>query len=151
MSQSLVKLYAHIVFSTKHRYPFLSDKSIRKEVHAYLGGICNTLDTQPIVVGGPADHVHILCLISKNSAVSRMVGELKRVSSIWIKTKGRALGKFRWQTGYGAFSIGRSEVARVRSYIENQERHHKAKTFQQEYRGFLEQYGIEYDEQYVWD
>jgi putative transposase len=151
MPQSLAKLYNHITFSTKDRFPFLNDKNIRKETHAYLGGICKTLESQPIIVGGVADHVHILCLISKNNAVSKVIGELKRVSSIWIKTKGGIFNKFHWQNGYGVFSIGRSEINAIRVYIENQEEHHKVKTFQEEFRAFLQEYEMEYDEQYIWD
>jgi putative transposase len=151
MSHSLTKLYAHIVFSTKKRFPFLSDNTIRDEMHAYLGGVCKTLDSPPIIIGGVADHVHILVLLSKNHAVSRVIGELKRVSSIWIKTKGGILTKFHWQNGYGAFSIGRSEIDTVRSYIQNQQEHHRKRTFQDEYRTFLQEFEMEYDEQYVWD
>jgi REP element-mobilizing transposase RayT len=120
-------------------------------MHAYLGGICKTLDLQPIIVGGVADHVHILCLLSKNHAASKVIGELKRVSSIWVKTKGGLQTKFHWQSGYGAFSIGKSEVNVIQAYIENQEEHHKAKTFQEEFRAFLQEYEVEYDERYVWD
>ncbi len=151
MPQSLSKFYTHITFSTKDRFPFLNEKNVRKEMHAYAGGICKTLDSQPIIVGGIADHIHILCLLSKNHALAKVIGELKRVSSIWVKTKGEMLTKFHWQSGYEAFSIGRSEVDVVRAYIENQEEHHKKKTFQEEFRTFLQEYGIEYDERYIWD
>jgi putative transposase len=151
MPQSLIKLYLHIVFSTKDRFPFLNEKNIRNETHAYIGGILKNMDSQPIIIGGVADHVHILCLISKNHAVSKVIGELKRVSSIWIKTKGGLLTKFHWQNGYGAFSIGKSEVNAVRTYIENQEEHHKVKTFQEEFRAFLYEYEMKYDEQYIWN
>ena len=151
MSQSLTQLYAHMVFWTKERFPFLSDIAIRDEMHAFIGGMCNTLDSQPVIVGGVSDHVHILCLLSKNQAISRIIGELKRVSSIWIKTKGGILSKFHWQNGYGAFSIGRSEIDTVRIYIQNQPEHHRNRSFQDEYRAFLNEYEMQYDEQYVWD
>jgi putative transposase len=151
MPQSLARLFTHITFSTKERFPFLNEKVFRNEMHAFLGGICKTLESPPIIIGGIADHVHILCLISKNHAVSKVIGELKRVSSLWSKTKGGVLTKFHWQNGYGAFSIGRSEVNAVRAYIEGQEEHHRKKTFQEEFRSFLADYGIEYDERYIWD
>jgi putative transposase len=151
MSQSLAKLYAHIVFSTKDRFPFLSNKNLKSELHAYIGGILRTLNSQPVVINGVTDHVHILCAFSKNHSISKVVGEIKRVSSIWIKTKDEKLSKFHWQDGYGAFSIGRSEIADVCTYIENQENHHTIKTFKDEYRKFLEEYEVEYDERYVWD
>ncbi len=151
MPQSLAKLLVHIVFSTKNRYPFLDDKNIRNEMHAYLGGTCNNLDCPVLTVGGVADHVHILCGLSRNLSIAKVVGEIKRGSSKWIKAKGRILTKFAWQNGYGAFSIGYTEVERVRAYIAGQEEHHKNRTFQDEYRAFLKEYGIEYNEQYVWD
>ena len=125
MSQSLTKLYAHITFSTKDRYPYLTQNSIREEMHAYIGGVLKTLDSQPIIIGGGADHVHILSRMSKNHPVSKIIGEVKRVSSIWIKSKSPDLSRFHWQNGYGAFSIGRSEIITVEKYIRNQEEHHR--------------------------
>jgi putative transposase len=151
MSHSLTKLYAHITFSTKDRYPYLVGKSIREEMHAYIGGVLKKLDSQPIIVGGVGDHVHILGQMSKNHPISNIIGELKRVSSIWIKTKSPDLFRFHWQNGYGAFSIGRSEVDIVERYIRNQEEHHRKKSFKEEFLGFLHEYEIEYDERYVWD
>jgi REP element-mobilizing transposase RayT len=151
MPQSLTKLYVHIVFSTKDRFPFLNDKRIRNEMHSYLGGICNSLESPPLIIGGISEHVHILCQQSKNRAISKVIGEIKRVSSIWSKTKGGILTKFQWQNGYGAFSIGRSEIEIVRRYIENQEDHHGKKSFQDEFREFLKEFEMEYDERYVWD
>ncbi|MBM4161785.1 MAG: IS200/IS605 family transposase [Ignavibacteria bacterium] len=151
MPQSLAKVLVHIVFSTKQRYPFLSDKHIRAEMHAYLGGTCNELECPVLSVGGVADHVHILCVLSRNITIAKLVGDVKRASSKWIKTKGRMLTKFAWQNGYGVFSVGQSEVERVREYIAGQEEHHRKKTFQDEYRSFLKEYGVDYDERYVWD
>jgi REP element-mobilizing transposase RayT len=148
---SFVKFYAHIVFSTKYRFPFLKDKELRNEIHSYMGGILNGLDAMPVIVGGIADHVHILCSISKNEPISRTVGELKRVSSIWIKARDRSLSDFYWQNGYGAFSVAWFGNDVVRAYIENQEVHHAEKTFQNEYRKMLVDHEIEYDERYVWD
>jgi putative transposase len=151
MSQSLVKFYAHIVFSTKYRFPYLKDKKLRSEIHSYMGGILNGLDAQPIIIGGVADHVHILCSISKIESISRTVGELKRASSMWIKMQDASLIDFYWQNGYGAFSVSKFEINIVQTYIENQESHHIDKTFQNEYVKILDDYEIEYDERYVWD
>ena len=151
MPQSLANVFVHIVFSTKHRYPFLADKYNRSEMHAYLGGTCNELECPVLTVGGVADHVYILCRFTRKLSISKVVGDVKRSSSKWIKTKGTLLTKFAWQNGYGVFSVGQSEVERVRRYIEGQEDHHRKKAFQDEYRSFLEEYGVEYDERYVWD
>jgi len=151
MPQSLARVLVHIVFSTKNRYPFLSDKDIRGEMHAYIGGTCNEIECPVLTVGGVADHVHVLCALSRNLSIAKVVGDIKRGSSKWIKTKGRMLTKFAWQNGYGVFSVGQSEVERARQYIVGQEDHHRKKTFQDEYRSFLKEYGVEYDDRYVWD
>ncbi len=150
MGQSLVKNYLHIIFSTKHRQPFITD-DIEDELHAYLGGICKNLDCLPIKVGGYADHIHILCMLSKKIALMKLLEEIKSHSSKWIKTQGEAFSNFYWQDGYGAFSVNPSEVDIVIRYIDNQKEHHAKKTFQEEYRAFLKKYQVEYDERYVWD
>ncbi len=151
MPQSLANIFVHIVFSTKNRYPFLTGGDIKKQMYSYLGGTCNNLDCHVVLVGGTADHVHILCKLSRNISIAKLIGEIKRESSKWIKTKNRSLLKFAWQNGYGIFSIGKSEVERIKSYIFNQEEHHRRKSFQEEYLLFLKEYNIEYDEGYVWD
>lgn len=151
MPQSLSNILVHIIFSTKNRYPFLSDKDIRNEMHAYLGGTCNNLDCQVIVVGGTSDHIHILSKLSKNISAAKLIGDIKRESSKWVKTKGGMLQKFAWQNGYGVFSVGKSETDKVRAYILNQAEHHRKKNFQDEFRQFMEAYEIEYDERYSWD
>jgi putative transposase len=151
MPQSLAKVLVHIVFSTKNRYPFLADKSIRGEMHAYLGGTCKNLECPVLNVGGTGDHVHILCSLTRNRSLAELVGDIKRGSSKWVKLKGRMLTKFSWQNGYGVFSVGQSELDRVRSYIVGQEDHHRSKSFQDEFRLLLKEYAVEYDEQYVWD
>ncbi len=150
MPQSLVKNYIHITFSTKYRYPFIDDH-IKEELFNYLGGICKNLECNPVIIGGYKDHVHILCLLSRKIALMKLIEELKTHSSKWIKTKGRSYQKFYWQNGYGAFSVNPQKTDIVKNYILTQEEHHKKKTFQEEYRLFLEEYGIDYDERYVWD
>ena len=102
-------------------------------------------------MGGVEDHVHILCRHSKNIAVAAFLGELKRDSSKWVKQQDTCLADFHWQGGYGAFSIGYSQVNDLINYIENQEAHHKTKTFQEEYRELLKKYNVPFDEKYVWD
>ncbi|ADQ78357.1 transposase [Paludibacter propionicigenes WB4] len=149
MAQSLVKNYIHLVFSTKQRHPFI-DESIENELFNYLGGICKNLECQPIIVGGHADHVHILCLLSRKIALMKLLEEVKSHSSKWIKTKGESYKSFYWQDGYGAFSVNPKEVDIVIKYIANQREHHTRKTFQREFLQFLEEYKVEYDERYIW-
>jgi len=110
MPQSLAKILVHTVFSTKQRRPFLRDRELRTEMHAYLGGILANLDCQPIIVGGVEDHVHLLCALARTCDAATMFKEVKRGSSLWIKTKSPALGEFSWQNGYGIFSIGFSQI-----------------------------------------
>lgn len=150
MGQSLVKNYIHIVFATKYRKPILFPP-VEEELHNYLGGICNRLDCQTLIIGGYVDHIHILCMLSKKIALMKLVEEIKGHSSKWLKTKGPEFRNFSWQNGYGAFSVKPSEVDRVIQYIANQHEHHRKKTFQDEYRAVLEKYQMTYDEKYVWD
>ena len=151
MPQSLAKILVHTVFSTKERRPFLRDRALREELHSYVGGVLNNLNCQSILVGGVEDHVHILSTLSRTRQAAEMVKEVKRGSSIWIKTKDPRLEQFAWQSGYGIFSIGFSQLATVRRYIAGQEEHHRQLSFQDEFRLLLSRYDIEFDERYVWD
>jgi len=151
MPQSLSNLLVHAVFSTLDRRPFLKDHALRTELHSYLGGIVTNLSCSPLIVGGTEDHVHILFRLSRTSSPAAVVKELKRGSSIWLKTKSPGLKDFAWQSGYGIFSIGISEVDAVKRYIANQEEHHRAISFQDELRDLLKRHSLEFDERYLWD
>ncbi len=151
MAQSLAKILLHTVFSTKERRPFLRDAPLREQLYQYLGGIFKHLDCQPVIVGGVADHVHLLAALARTLPPAEMVKELKRGSSLWLKDQGPDLRDFAWQNGYGIFSIGFSQVEEVRRYIACQEEHHRQLSFQDEFRLFLKRYGIAFDEHYLWD
>lgn len=151
MPQSLAKILVHAVFSTKDRRPFLREKNLREELHRYMGGILSEHDCQPIIVGGVEDHVHLLCALSRTCQAAEMIKEVKRGSSLWLKTKSADLDDFAWQSGYGVFSIGFSQIEMVRNYIAAQEEHHRKVSFQDEFRELLRRYEIGFDERYVWD
>ena len=151
MAQSLARLWTHLIFSTKDRFPFLDDKVLRREMHAYLAEMLRSQGCETLIVGGVEDHAHSLFALSRTHAIASVVKEVKRTSSGWVKKTSRKLSKFHWQGGYAAFSVSQSNLANVVRYIENQEEHHKRMTFQNEYRAFLNAYGIEFDERYVWD
>jgi REP element-mobilizing transposase RayT len=151
MPQSLAKILVHTVFSTKDRRPFLRGKSLRDELHHYLGGILTNHDCQPIIVGGVEDHIHLLSTLARTSDAAEMVKEVKRGSSLWLKTKTPDLHDFAWQNDYGIFSIGFSQVETVKNYIANQAEHHRKVSFQSEFRELLRKYAIEFDERYLWD
>ena len=150
MPQSLTKLYAHLIFSTKNRQPFL-DEAIRPRVHAYLATIIRNLESPWVVVGGVADHVHILFDMGKMHAPVEFVEQAKRESSKFIKTLGAEYQDFYWQRGYGMFSVGPAHRDEAEAYVRNQQEHHRTKSFQEEFRTFLDHCGVSYDEQYVWD
>ncbi|MFG0261107.1 MAG: transposase [Novipirellula sp. JB048] len=150
MPQSLSQLYAHLIFSTKDRFPFLKD-DIRDRVHRYLATVLRDMGSPFVVVGGVEDHVHLLFDLGRIHPAKDFVEILKRESSKFTKTLSPNLDKFYWQRGYGIFSVSPTHRGNVVAYLKNQPEHHRHKTFQEEYRGFLIRYGIEFDEQYVWD
>jgi REP element-mobilizing transposase RayT len=150
MSQSLAQIYVHIIFSTKNRI-HLIDEDISDELYAYLGGACKALDCPPVKTGGYYDHVHILCKLSKKITLIKLLEEVKKPSSKWIKTKGSKYSNFYWQDGYAAFSVNPAEIDPVINYISHQKEHHRKVSFQEECRSFFQTYNIDYDERYVWD
>lgn len=152
MPQSLSAVYLHLVFSTKDREPLLHDAGLRAEMHAYLGGISGQLDCPSVLVGGVEDHVHILAKLGRRIAQADWVKELKRVSGLWIKNRApETMGDFAWQSGYGVFSVGVSNLDAVRDYIARQEEHHRKVSFMDEYRALLKKHGEAIDERYAWD
>ena len=150
MPQSLARIIVHLTFSTKGRRRLILPE-VRGDLEGFLVGISRTVDSPTMSVKAVADHVHLLFTLSRTHSLSDVVEEFKRGSSKWMKTKGREYADFYWQNGYGAFSIGQSMVDDVRKYIASQDEHHRAVTFEEEFRTFLERYGVEFDERYVWD
>ena len=150
MSQSLSSILIHLVFSTKNREPFITP-AVEIQLHRYLATIFRELKSPSVAIDGTADHVHTLFVLGRTSSVADIVEEVKTGTSKWIKTKGREFRNFHWQKGYGAFSIGQSQVDALKRYINNQKAHHRRVTFQDEYREFLSCYRIDFDERYVWD
>ena len=143
MAQSLSKVYVHHTFSTKNRAPLI-DKELKPRLMEYLGGICKQLNCIPLQTGGAKDHVHILCLLSKNITQIKLVQEVKKSSSKWIKTIGPNYRNFYWQDGYGIFSVNPSEVEVVIDYIKNQEEHHSKEEFISEYQRLIIKHGLCY-------
>jgi len=150
MPQTRSNVIVHAVFSTNQRVPSLTEE-IQSRLYAYLGGILRDQGSQSIVIGGYTDHVHLLFLLDKTRSLSDTMRVVKANSSKWIKETFPVTSGFSWQAGYAAFSVGNSEVPRVRTYIENQSRHHATTTFQDELRTICLEQGVEIDERYVWD
>lgn len=149
MAQTLVGLLVHVVFSTKNREPFITPE-IEPELFAYIGGILKNHESRLMDAGGTADHVHLLLSQSKNVSLSALLKDVKKDSSSWIKTKGIRFRNFHWQDGYGAFSIGQSQIPELKKYIASQKEHHRKRSFQEEIVAFLEEFGIAYDKRYLW-
>ena len=150
MPQSLARVLVHIIFSTKNRQRFILP-AIEHELFAYMATVLRECGCPALIINGTQDHVHILCSLSRTTAICDLVEEVKKRSSKWAKTKGADFTGFTWQAGYGVFSIGESGAERVRRYIERQKEHHRQNSFQDEYRDFLVRYGVEFDERYLWD
>lgn len=146
MAQSLSQLYIHLIFHVK-------ETNIKRdhlgELWHYIAGVARAENSVVLKVGGEPDHVHILCTLPRNTSLAQFVEEVKRVSSKWMKEKDSYYRQFFWQRGYAAFSVSQSKVAAVERYIDGQREHHRTKTFQEEYIEWLQEYGISYDENYV--
>lgn len=140
----------HLIFSTKHRAPWLTE-TVRPRVHEYLGGIIRGERGKVIAIGGVTDHVHILFGWRTDEAISTLVRNLKANSSRWIHETFPALAGFAWQEGYSIFAVSQSQVDKVRGYIQRQEEHHRAKPFRDELLDFLRTHEVSFDEQYVFD
>ena len=148
MAHTGSNILLHLIFSTKGRQALIT-KEIRQDLFAYLGGIIREMRGMALIVNGMADHVHMLVRIRPAHSTAEVVRVVKANSSRWAHEKWKM--RFAWQTGYGAFSVSESNVAAVSRYIADQEKHHKTKTFQEEYVGFLKKHNVAYDERYLWD
>lgn len=151
MPQSLADIWIHLIFSTKHRQPWLEDERIREELFRYMSSICTQMDSIPRIVGGVADHAHLLFRQSKNHPLAKIIKSVKGDSSIWIKKRWPGFHEFYWQRGYGAFSVSPRHVDVVEKYIARQEEHHRDMGYQDEFRFFLNRHQIPYEERFLWD
>jgi putative transposase len=147
---SIPRKVIHLIYSTKNRTPWLSQE-VRADVFGYKAGILKEWKSPALRIGGVADQVHVLFCLSKNHALAKVIEEVKKASSKWLKTRGAEFSDFYWQAGYGAFSVSQSQVDQVQRYIERQEEHHRTRSFQDEFLVFLKRHGMEYDERYLWD
>src|SRR5262245_25058838 len=149
MPQSLVRNLLHLVYSTKNRSSWIT-ADVRPKLFAYQAGIFKEWDSPAIIIGGVEDHVHALFALSKNHPLIKIVEEVKKGSSKWMKT---ATGNadFYWQNGYAAFSVSKSNEPAVYQYIQTQEEHHRKMSYQDELRELLKRHQVAFDERYVWD
>lgn len=147
---SFTQLSYHVVFGTKYRKPIITE-AIRQDLYEYLGGILRANGGSSIEIGGVADHVHLLVRLSPKRAISDVLRDLKANSAKWYNDKKDRQHKFEWQKGYGAFSVSYSRIEVAKRYIQNQEQHHREKSFQEEYEDFLKRHGIRYRTEYLFE
>ena len=150
MPQSLSSVLVHLIFSTKHRQLWIS-REFEGELYSYLAGIFRGCGSPAIKIDGYDDHIHAVFNISRTSTIADVAEQVKRSSSKWMKTQSPDLSRFQWQSGYAAFSISRSQLPTVTTYIVRQREHHGSRTFKDELRILLEKYEVSYDEKYIWD
>jgi putative transposase len=149
MAKTYTNLYYHVVFSTKNRLPLIKPQ-IESRVWAYIGGVARAHKLSALRVGGIEDHIHALVMAPAKLSPSQIAQYIKGDSSKWIHQEFPELSGFAWQDGYGAFTVSKSNLPDVISYIENQRKHHRQMTFKEEYLDFLKKHGVDYDERYVW-
>lgn len=145
MSHTYFQNVMHVVFSTKERRKTIP-KDMKERLWSYTAGICKRQKVFVHAIGGMEDHIHLLLQFPATIAVSEAIKKIKANSSGWMADE---IGKFAWQEGYGAFSVSKSNIPAVVRYIQNQERHHRKMSFEDEFIAFLEKHGIEYDPRYV--
>ena len=148
MSQSLSQIYVHLIFHKKYNSVAILEKDLPK-LFAYIDGIIINNKSFVVQIGGVSNHIHILCTHPRTVTTAKLVEEIKRCSSKWLKTLNHYYLNFAWQGGYAIFSVSASQVHKVEKYIMNQKEHHKKQSFEEEYIEFLKEYNIEYDENYL--
>ena len=148
LANTYTQLYVHLIFATQNRLNVINP-SIKDNLQKYITGIIKNKKSVLLAMNMVSDHLHILISQNPNEALSDIVRDIKSYSSKHINEQGWLVGKFHWQTEYGAFSYSKSQVDTIKRYIENQEEHHKKKSFREEYLEFLKSYDIKYNEEYL--
>ncbi len=148
MANTYTQLYHHYIFAVQYRTGLIQN-NWKDDLYKYITGTVAQQSHKLLAINGISDHVHILIGMNPKQAPSDLIYHIKRSSSLWINSNSLVVGKFSWQEGFGAFSYGKSQVSDIASYIEQQEEHHKKRSFMNEYLDFLKLFEIEYDERYV--
>jgi putative transposase len=148
MPNTYTQLFVHFVFAVQNRLCIIN-QSWKDQLYKYMNGIIEQQGHKLYIINGVSDHIHLLVSMNPTQAPSDLMYHLKRSSSMWINQNKLTMGKFSWQEGFGAFSLGKSQLSEKIRYIENQQDHHKKLSFIDEYLQFLKEYEIEYDERYI--
>ena len=150
MANTYTSLHYHVIFSTKNREPWIRQE-IEQHVWSYLGGIARENDMKALLIGGIENHLHLLLGVPPSLALSKALQLIKGGSSGWMKETFPGMLGFGWQDGYAAFTVSKSQLSEVEAYIRSQREHYRFKTFEEEYRAFLDRHDIDYKEEYLFD
>lgn len=148
MANTYTQIHIQTVFVVQNRQSLIYDEW-KDDLYKYITAIIQNNDHKLLQINGMPDHVHILFGLRPVQALSDLMKQVKQDSSKWINQNMLAKGKFTWQEGYGAFSYSKSQLPRVIKYIQNQQEHHRKRTFREEYLALLETHGVDYDERYI--
>ena len=150
MANTYTQLYIHVVFAVKGRANVIS-KSWRDQLYQYITGIVKNKNQKLMIINGVGDHLHILLSLKPDCILSELIRDIKSNSSKWVNDNGYVMGKFERQSGFGAFSLGATQLTALTNYIKNQEEHHHKKTFREEYIEFLKDYEIDFKSEYIFE
>jgi putative transposase len=148
MSHTFSNLLFHLVWSTKNREPYIK-KEMKHRLHSYIRTVIEREGANLLFINGVEDHVHLLVAMPLTMLIPDLIEKIKPVSTKWVIKTFPEIAGFKWQKGYGAFSVGKSNLQAIINYIENQEDHHKKISFEEEFIGFLEAQGIPYDKKFL--
>ncbi|HKO44348.1 MAG TPA: IS200/IS605 family transposase [Pyrinomonadaceae bacterium] len=149
MAGKYLSLLVHFVWSTKNREPWI-ELAMREDMYAYIGGIMRKKKATLLAAGGMFDHIHLYASLPSIISIADLVNAVKANSSRWVHESFRNLRTFAWQEGYGAFSVSKSDEQRVIRYVQDQERHHAKRTFEEEFISLLEKHDMPYDPRQIW-
>ena len=148
MANTYTQIHLHLVFAVKYRDGLIRT-AWKDELYQYITGIIQNNKHKLLIINGMPDHLHILIGFRPHQSLSELLKAIKQMSSLWINDRKLTVGKFAWQEGYGAFSYSHSQLPEVIEYIAKQEEHHQKYSFAKEYKRFLELFGIDFQEGFV--
>jgi REP element-mobilizing transposase RayT len=148
MGNTYTQIHIHAVFAVQNRLSLIQ-KQWEEELHKYISGIITNNGHKLLQIGGMPDHIHVLFGMRPTQSLSNLMQDIKGNSSMWINQKRLIAGRFSWQEGFGAFSYGKSQIDNVVKYIQQQENHHKKRTFEDEYLELLKLFNVDYNEKYI--
>ena len=148
MANTYTQIHIHAVFAVQNRKSLIQ-KEWQDELYRYITGIITGNGHKLLQIGGMPDHIHILFGMRPTQSLSDVMQDIKGNSSLWINKKRLLYGKFSWQEGYGAFSYSKSQIDKVVRYIQQQEKHHKKRNFEEEYLELLKLFGVDFNEKYI--